>query len=242
MTGTIIVTGGASGIGEACARRLAADGERVIVADVNEPRGLTVADEIGGGAAFRNLDVRDEAAWRRLMDDVGPIHGLVNAAGVADENDTLAGCTRAVWDRVMSINADGTFLGCKLGVERLKTSGGAIVNIASMYANVGDPGSVAYCASKGVVWLLTKSVARHCAANRYPVRINAVHPGYILTQMFEPYIARDPALVERLGAATPLGRIGKPGEVAALVAFLLSDDARFVNGASLVPDGGYMAA
>lgn len=243
MTGkTIMVTGGASGIGAACAQRLARDGVAVVVADIDEARGRAVAAELDGKGSFAALDVRDEAAWRRVLDATDRLDGLVNAAGVADRDDSLDGCTRAVWDHVMGVNADGVFLGCKHGLARMKGAGGAIVNIASMYANVGDASAVAYCASKGVVWLLTKSVALHCARAGIAVRVNAVHPGYIRTPMLEPYLAADPKLEVALAASAPLGRLGTPDDIAPLVAYLLSDDARFVNGASFAADGGHLAA
>jgi NAD(P)-dependent dehydrogenase (short-subunit alcohol dehydrogenase family) len=240
-----IVTGGASGIGAACARLLAQRGWGVVVADVDETKGRAVAAGIGKGADFQRLDVLDEAAWTVALDAIqrrrGPIRGLVNAAGVAHPDDTLERCTREVWDFIMGVNLDGVFLGTKHGLARLREGGGAIVNIASMYANTGDADTIAYCASKGGVWLLTRSVALHCARRKLPVRVNSVHPGYIRTPMLEPYIAANPAYETWMVARHPLGRMGRPEDVAAVVAYLLSDDARFVNGAAMTVDGGHLA-
>jgi NAD(P)-dependent dehydrogenase (short-subunit alcohol dehydrogenase family) len=165
----------------------------------------------------------------------------VNAAGVAYADDTLDRCTREVWDFTMGVNLDGVFLGTKHAIARMKDGGGSIVNIASILANAGAATAMAYCASKGGVWLLTRSAAQHCARARYPIRVNAVHPGYIRTPLLEPYFAAEPSLEGALVARHPLGRLGAPQEVADAVLFLLSDDARFVNGASLAVDGGYLA-
>jgi len=241
---TVVVTGGGSGIGAACARRLGREGASVVVADINVAKGQAVAAEVGPSARFVALDVRDEAAWQTLLADVqghGGLHGLVNAAGVAYADDTLDRCTREVWDFTMGVNLDGVFLGTKHAIARMKDGGGSIVNIASILANAGAATAMAYCASKGGVWLLTRSAAQHCARARYPIRVNAVHPGYIRTPLLEPYFAAEPSLEGALVARHPLGRLGAPQEVADAVLFLLSDDARFVNGASLAVDGGYLA-
>ncbi|MEX2647945.1 MAG: glucose 1-dehydrogenase [Alphaproteobacteria bacterium] len=241
----IVVTGGASGIGAACARRMAAEGASVVVADVDEAVGRAVVAEIGKSADFQRLDVRDEAAWSAALDTTqrrrGAIDGLVNAAGVAHADDTLERCTREVWDFVMGVNLDGVFLGTKHGIARM-TAGGSIVNIASINANVGDADAVAYCASKGGVWLLTKSAALHCARRNLPVRVNAVHPGYVRTPMLQPFFEADTTLEATFTRSHPLGRLGTPEDIASVVAFLLSDDAGFVNGVSLVADGGLLAA
>jgi len=240
----VVVTGGASGIGAACARRLASDGAGVVIADVDDAKGRAIAIAIGAGADYVRLDVREEAAWDTALDAVerrhGALGGLVNAAGVAHVDDSLERCTREVWDFVMGVNLDGVFLGTKCAIARMK-AGGAIVNIASINASIGSPDSIAYCASKGGVWLLSRSAALHCARNALPVRVNTVHPGYIRTPMLDPFLAADPGLEATYVGRHPLGRLGKPEDVANVVAFLLSDDARFVNGASFTADGGHLA-
>jgi NAD(P)-dependent dehydrogenase (short-subunit alcohol dehydrogenase family) len=123
----------------------------------------------------------------------------------------------------------------------MKQRGGVIVNIASVLANVGEPTAVAYCASKGGVWMLTKVAALHCAQRQYPVRVNSVHPGYVRTPMLDPYLAAIPGFDDKLAKLHPLGRMGQPEEVANLVLYLLSDEAGFVNGSALAVDGGYLA-
>lgn len=241
--GTIVVTGGASGLGAGCARHLAGLGRHVTVADIDEAGGRAVADSLGAHGSFAPLDVRDEAAWKAVLDGAAARHGrlagLVNAAGVAHADDTLDRCTRAVWDFVMAVNLDGVFLGCKHAIPRMTQ--GAIVNIASINAQVGDADAIAYCASKGAVWQFTRSAALHAARSGSAVRVNSVHPGYVRTAMTEPYMAADPHLERRWAARAPMGRLGAPGDIAPLVAYLLSDDAAFVTGAGLAADGGLLA-
>jgi len=245
MTGrTVIVTGGGSGIGAACARRLAAEGATIIVADIDAAKAQAVAAGIGGSARSVPLDVRDETAWRTLLEETtrrGGLDGLVNAAGVAHADDTLDRCTRAVWDFTIAVNLDGVFLGTKHAILQMKAGGGSIVNIASVLANTGATDGMAYGASKGGVWLLTRSAALHCAQKGYRIRVNSVHPGYIRTPMIEPFLAAAPGHEAALAARHPLGRLGRADEVADLVLFLLSDDSRFVNGAAHAVDGGYLA-
>jgi NAD(P)-dependent dehydrogenase (short-subunit alcohol dehydrogenase family) len=241
--GTIVVTGAASGLGAGCARHLAREGRHVTIADIDATRGQTIARELGDRASFAALDVRDEARWQAVLDEAiarhGRIAGLVNAAGVAHDDDSLDRCARAVWDYVMGVNLDGVFLGCKHAIRRMTE--GAIVNIASINAQVGDASAIAYCTSKGAVWQLSRSAALHCARSGSAVRVNSVHPGYVRTAMTEPFLAADPALEREWLARTPMGRLGAPGDIAPLIAYLLSDDAQFVNGASLAADGGLLA-
>jgi NAD(P)-dependent dehydrogenase (short-subunit alcohol dehydrogenase family) len=166
---TVVVTGGGSGIGAACARLLGREGARIVVADIDAAKGQAVAAEVGSPARFVALDVRDEAAWQTLLADLqarGELQGLVNAAGVAHADDTLDRCTRAVWDFTMGVNLDGVFLGTKHAIARMKESGGSIVNIASILAHAGAATAMAYGASKGGVWQLTRSAAQHCARAR----------------------------------------------------------------------------
>jgi NAD(P)-dependent dehydrogenase (short-subunit alcohol dehydrogenase family) len=241
---TVIVTGGGSGIGAACARRLAAEGASVVVTDINSANGRAIVAEIGAQALFVPLDVRDEAAWQTMLDQTqrrGGFGGLVNAAGVAHADDSLDRCTREVWDFTLRVNLDGVFLGTKHAILRMKVRGGSIVNIASVLANAGSADAMAYCASKGGVWLLTKSAAQHCAQKGFRIRVNSVHPGYIRTPMVGPFLASVPGLEAALTARHPLGRLGTAEEVAEVVLFLLSNDSRFVSGASLAVDGGYLA-
>ena len=236
-----LVTGGASGLGEAIARRLAIEGATVIVADLDEPA--------AGGADFIRLDVTDEAQWTASMADLKSRYGrldvAVNCAGTNVARSFPTDTTLADWRRVMSVNLDGVFLGTKHALALMRASdpvNGSIINISSMLGLVAMPDIAAYCASKGGVHLYSKSVALSCAEQRVGVRVNSVHPGYIDTPLLRKSLARfdDVAQARRqLDALQPLGHIGEPDDVAWGVLYLASDESKFVTGSELVIDGGY---
>jgi NAD(P)-dependent dehydrogenase (short-subunit alcohol dehydrogenase family) len=245
-----MVTGGSLGLGAASARMLAREGARVVITDVKEAEGRALADEInnaGGVCIFVRHDVTQESDWVQAIDltlqRFGRLDVLVNNAGVA-----LAGgvedTTLEQWRWLMSINLDGVFLGAKHGVEAMKTLGGSIINLSSIEGLIGDPNLAAYNASKGGVRLLTKSVALDCAKRGYGIRVNSIHPGYILTPMVEGYVHGQEdaeAAEEALAALHPLGHIGEPDDIAYGVVYLASDESKFVTGSELVIDGGYTA-
>jgi NAD(P)-dependent dehydrogenase (short-subunit alcohol dehydrogenase family) len=238
-----IVTGGAHGMGEAEARLFAAEGAKVIVADILAGPAETVAADIragGGESAAATIDVTNEAEWGALIDKAVTTYGrldiLVNNAGISGSSvgdpDGLEG-----WHRIIAVNQTSVFLGTKLAAEQMaKTGGGSIVNISSIMGFVGSTsGHPAYHASKGAVRIYSKA-----AAVRYGpsgVRVNTVHPGYMPPMLNATNAGeRDDKI-----AMTPLRRIGKPIEVAYGVLFLSSDEASFVTGAELVIDGGFIA-
>ncbi len=238
-----LITGAASGIGRATAELFAAEGATVVATDLDEA-GLAGLP----GRAVR-LDVTSEADWEAAFaaarSAFGRVDILVNAAGIAI-GGAIETTSLADWRRTMAVNAEGTFLGCREAVRMMReTGGGAIVNISSAAGLVGDPKLAAYCASKGAVRLLTKSVALQCARAGYKIRCNSVHPSFAETPMLERMFARaaDP---EKLRAglirATPLGRLGSAGDVAAAILYLASDEAAFITGAELAVDGGLTAA
>ncbi len=222
-----------------------------MVADIEETAALAVVAEIGeegGSAEVVALDVTDEDDWIAGLDGVIERHGrldiLVNNAGTLAGDGTIEDLTVDAWRRIHGVNAEGTMLGCKHGVRVMKAGGGSIVNISSIAGIVGAPQLAAYCASKGAVRMLTKSVALHCARKGYGIRCNSVHPSYTDTPMVDRMVAahRDPdRLRAGLEGASPLGRLGAPADVAAAVLYLASDDAAFVTGAELVVDGGVTA-
>jgi 3(or 17)beta-hydroxysteroid dehydrogenase len=230
----ILITGAAGAVGSAVAERVRAAG------------GVAIATDLVAGVDL-TLDVTSEIDWQRVVAEVGTRHGaidgLVNAAGIVALG-SIEKLDFAIWRRVLSINLDGTFLGCKYVFPLLKERGGAIVNLSSVSGLVGGHNLAAYNASKGGVSLLTKSVALLGARNRPPIRCNAVCPSFLEGPMVDDIArtARDPAsAMEKMSADIPVGRMGKPAEVAALCVYLLSDDAAFITGADLPIDGGLTA-
>lgn len=236
LTGKIVLlTGAAGAIGAA-------------IWDAARDAGATViATDIAGGHGIVPLDVTDEAQWERVIADAearqGRLDGLVNAAGIAAVG-SVEKTDFATWRRVMAVNLDGTFLGCKYAFPLLRKQGGAIVNLSSVLGLIGGPNLAAYGASKGGVSLLTKSVALNGARYKPPVRCNAVCPAFIEGAMVDGIASgtRDPSAVKgRLAMDIPLGRLGRPEEVAKVCVFLLSDASAFITGADVPVDGGLTA-
>jgi NAD(P)-dependent dehydrogenase (short-subunit alcohol dehydrogenase family) len=241
-----LVTGGARGIGEAIARRLAADGARVAIADVDEAGARDVAAQLGDGALGLRCDVRSADDVRAAVDaataSFGGLDLLVNNAGI-EIAKPLAEVTDEEFDRLMDINVNGVFRCTKAALPALSGGGGAIVNIASVAGMRGSALQVAYCASKAAVIRMTEV----CALELRPlgIRVNAVCPGLVDTDMATALRAPAEALTgmpfDELVAAKQ-GRLGTPEEVAEMVAFLASDDAAFITGAHYALDGGMTGA
>jgi 3(or 17)beta-hydroxysteroid dehydrogenase len=251
---TALVSGGASGIGAATCRMLAREGAAVVVADVQDELGESVAADIraaGGKAVFQRLDVRLEESWTaavaRAEAEFGRLNILVNNAGVGSPMGNVETQSLEDWRKVMSVNADGVFLGVKAGIQAIRRGGeaGSIVNLSSIVGLVGLASSAAYTASKGAVRLLTKSAALYCAREKLPIRVNSVHPGYILTEMAISTMRQASDIETRrreVEAMIPVGRMGEPDDIAAGILFLASEESRYMTGAELVIDGGYTAA
>ena len=238
-----IITGGAHGMGEAEAKLFAAEGAKVVVADILADEAETVAAAIRGGggeATAAKIDVTSEAEWAGLIAKTMAIYGrldvLVNNAGISGSSvgdpDGLDG-----WHRIIAVNQTSVFLGTKLAAEQMaKTGGGSIVNISSIMGFVGSTsGHPAYHASKGAARIYSKAAAARYGPSG--VRVNAVHPGYMPPMLNATNAGERDAKI----ALTPLRRIGRPIEVAYGVLFLASDEASFVTGAELVIDGGFIA-
>jgi NAD(P)-dependent dehydrogenase (short-subunit alcohol dehydrogenase family) len=246
-----IVTGGALGIGRACALKLAEEGAAVVVTDLNRANGSLVVEEIhrqGGDAIFVQHDVAQEGEWSRVVDatieQYKRLDVLVNNAGVALAKD-VEHTTLDEWRRLMSINLDGVFLGTKHAISAMKAKrSGSIINLSSIEGLIGDPNLAAYNASKGGVRIFTKSAALYCAKAGYNIRVNSVHPGYIWTPMVESFLKSQGDVAEGrklLDSLHPIGHIGEPDDIAYGVLYLASDESKFVTGTELVIDGGYTA-
>jgi len=248
-----LVTGAAKGLGLAIAARLQQEGARVVMTDI-DPAGQAEAAAIG--AAFVAQDVASEQGWidlrARVEKDLGALHILVNNAGIEGRSGVPRdpeGASLDDWNAIFAINTAGTFLGCKHLIPLIGASGGgSIVNLSSVAALVPTPFLTAYGASKAAVQQFTTSVALHCARSGARIRCNSVHPGQVRTAMlsnlFDAMAAEQGVSVEQLidgfvAANIPLGSLQDPVDIANLVLFLASDEARYVTGQAIACDGGY---
>jgi NAD(P)-dependent dehydrogenase (short-subunit alcohol dehydrogenase family) len=250
-----VITGAAMGIGAATARALAREGACAILADIAVDQGERVAAEIraaGGAARFTRLDVTSEDDWRSLgelvMRDCRRLDVHVNCAGVY-LGKPIVETSLEEFRRVNRVNVEGTFLGTKLAVRLMTESAapgepprGSIVNLSSILGQVGMANASAYCASKGAVRILSKSVAVECGARRDQIRVNSVHPGFVRTPMAETVTGPD---VWRAGhplfAQVPLRTFAEAEEIAAAIVYLASEESRFITGAEITIDGGATA-
>jgi glucose 1-dehydrogenase len=241
-----IVTGGAKGIGLAIARRFATEGARIVVADVDEDAGSRAVEELGalGAVRFVRCDVGERAEVENLVASTvsvwGSVDVLANNAGIVHAADFLD-LTEADFDRVLRVNLKGAFLVAQAAarqmVEQVKAGGapGAIVNMSSVNAVFAIANQVPYSVSKGGMNQLTKVMALALAP--HGIRVNAIGPGSIMTDMLAS-VASDQAARRRVLSRTPLGRIGDPAEIAAIAAFLASDEASYITGQTIYADGG----
>jgi 3(or 17)beta-hydroxysteroid dehydrogenase len=231
----VLITGASGAIGKAVAEA------------VDRTGGTSVTSDLAGQGATHALDVTSEPDWLAVIADIGHVHGrldgLVNAAGLAalgniEETDF------ATWRKILGVNLDGTFLGCKHALALLKVRGGSIVNLSSVAGLIGGHNFAAYNASKGGVRLLSKSVALHGARLNPQVRCNSVHPAFLEGPMVDAMLRETnypDAARARITRDIPIGRLGTPAEVADMCVYLLSDESRFVTGAEFVIDGGLTA-
>lgn len=238
-----IVTGGASGIGLATAALFENAAARVIVADLQPAK--------DGAGRFVQHDVTSEESWKALLADVlgqeGRLDIVVNNAGIVGGMGNPETASVESWQRVQAVDSEGVFLGCKYAIQGMKKIGpdkpiakGSIINISSIAGLIGGAGPTAYSAAKGAVRLLSKSVALHCAEQKYDIRCNSVHPGGVDTPIFNPLwqaVGREQGKAF-LGTRHPIGRMAEPAELGEVVLWLASDRSSFVTGAEIVADGG----
>ncbi len=238
-----LISGGASGIGAAHVRVFAAEGAKIVAGDLQEDKGRAVVEAVnnsGGEAVFVGLDVARHADWARAVHEAvsrfGKLTTLINNAGIywprGTEEETLEG-----WNNMIAVNQTGVWLGMKAAVPAMREAGGgAIVNISSLYGLIGSPGSITYHATKGAVRLMTKSAALEYV--KQGIRVNSIHPGQIDTPILGDLTPEQDAQIK---AATPMGRLGRPEEIAYGSLYLCSEEAAFTTGAELVIDGGWFA-
>ena len=235
---TAVVTGAARGIGEAIAARLASEGAQVMIADVDEAAAQDAAARIGESALAQRLDVTEPASWdaavREALERWGRLDALVNNAGIAGRSAPIWELAIDEWQQVIDIDLTGIFLGCRAVIPvMVEAGGGRIVNIASIAGKEGNPNAVPYSAAKSGVIGLTKAVAKEVATKG--ILVNAVAPAVIETPILEQVSEEH---IRYMTSRIPMGRVGKPAEVAALVAFLCSADLTFSTGAVYDISGG----
>ncbi len=236
-----LITGAASGMGRADAVALAAEGARVVVADLNEEAGQAVAAEIGDAAVFKRLDVTDEDNWQQVIADTvaqfGGLHILVNNAGLMLLG-TIIDTELSDFRKTNAVNTEGVFLGCKHAIPAIAASGGgSIINMSSVAAMQGMSFVAAYSASKGAVRALTKSAALYCKEQKNGVRCNSIHPDGVKTPMVvKVATGADTATREEIEKVARGSNMCEPVDIANLVLYLASDESRFINGAEMLID------
>ncbi len=244
-----LVTGGASGIGRSTALTFAREGATVVVADLNLAGAEETVQRLDGKGSAEQLNVADEAAWIAAFDRVlvkyGRLDILVNCAGIGWAGN-FEDMPIDAWNAMVAVNLTGVMIGCKHGVRAMRQAGngGSIVNISSVGGLVGGDDIAGYCATKGGVTLLTKSVALHCARYQTGIRCNSIHPTYVDTEMLDPVAAAFPnrqVLLDGMASGIPMGRVAVPQDIADAILFLASEEASLVSGHSMVVDGAQLA-
>jgi NAD(P)-dependent dehydrogenase (short-subunit alcohol dehydrogenase family) len=249
-----LVTGAAKGIGKATAELFLQEGAQVILTDIDDDTGQAVADKLCGMADYQHLDVADENKWQGIAQYVKETYGrldvLINNAGIIGFEECSGphdpeNLDMESWRTVNRINSDSIAMGCKYGIQLMKNSPAAsIVNMSSRSGLVGIPGAAPYAASKAAIRNHSKSVALYCAQQGYNIRCNSIHPGAILTPLWDAMLGtgegRDEA-INNIAAGVPLGHMGQPEDVAYAALFLASDESKYITGIELNVDGGILA-
>lgn len=240
-----IVTGGASGIGEATSRIFVREGANVVIGDIDDTRGESLAAELGAATVFQHLDVTDESQWEEAValarNRWGRLDIVVNNAGMsgAKGRPVVEDVVLDDWNDVFAVNSTGVMLGTRAGIAAMReVGGGSIINVSSIFGIVGSRAGAAYHASKGAARTFSKAAAVQYAKDN--IRVNSVHPGFTDTPMTLD-IHSDPDIHEFRVGMTPLGRLGKPEDIANGILYLASDESAWVTGIELVIDGGETA-
>lgn len=249
-----LITGSARGIGEAIAMQFHKEGAKVLISDILDEKGKKVATELGDGAEYIHLNVKNENEWEKITDYIilkyGGLDILVNNAGItgfleAKGPHDAENIDTETWKEVHDVNLNGVMFGCKYGIKMMKgRSGGSIVNISSRSGIVGIPGAVAYASSKAAVRNHTKSVALYCAQKNLNIRCNSIHPAAIMTPMWDAMLGEGEQrknIIKSVEAGIPLGHFGQPKDVAHAAVYLASDESTYVTGIELNIDGGILA-
>jgi len=237
-----LITGASKGLGEADSRLFIDEGAKVIMTDIDQEAGVSLATELGENVEFVSQDVQDEEAWQSIIKkielDYGGLDILVNNAGVVAPG-TIESQTMDEYDFIMNVSARATFMGCKYAIPLMKKSGGgSIVNMASLASNQGVSRVAAYSAAKGAVYGLTLNIAAHCAENQLDIRCNCLSPSSIDTPMVQNIRAQFGQSAEEAAKMAPKGEIGEANDVAHAVVFLASDESKFINGINMPIDYG----
>ena len=247
-----LITGAAKGIGQACAELFAREGATIIVSDIDDVLGEEVCHALPGTHHYQHLDVASESQWQFAMDIIkqkfGGLDILVNNAGIIGFDETSGPHNPEYLDmdscrKVQAVNSDSIAMGCKHGIQLMKHSAAAsIINMSSRSGIVGIPAAAPYAASKAATRNHTKSVALYCAQQGYPIRCNSIHPGAILTPLWDAMLGDDKeAGIQGIAAGIPIGHMGEPMDVAYAALFLASNESKYITGIELNVDAGILA-